>query len=200
MSNNISADFIDRSNKGEIFSRQRFDDLQKWGFDVALNGTEHTHPEFIKRLHISDDPTSLIIRYQPDGIASVGNIPRSFYLEAKASKYIERDAYLNYIRLQMLGGIIYIVVLHNDYTGFCEIQDIEFEPIATSIFPIEDGWLCPRKRTDWLIYRKTFKGSGTPFRGIDIKCLKEWAIFKQIVIIKLSQVLPCLNTANSILK
>jgi len=187
MINSLSTTFKERTNRGDIFSTRIFDDLDKWGFDVALNGTEHTHPEFIKQLHSSTDPTSLMIRYQPDGVASIGTVPRSFYLEVKASKYIERDAYLNYTRLQMLGGVVYIVFAHNDFIGFSEVQNIEFESIISSSIPVENGWLCPRQRVDWETYRKTYKGSGTPFRGVDIKCLREWSIFKQTVVEKLSK-------------
>ena len=188
MLTNQTTSFIERISKGETFSRQIFDDLLSWGFNVALNGTEHTHPDFVKLLHSSIDQTSLMIRYQPDGVASCGRIPRSFYVEAKASKFIERDAYLNYIRLQTLGAVVYIVFQYNDTIGFCEIQDLSFEPITSNSYPVEDGWLCPRMRTDWMTYRQTFKGSGTPFRSINIDCLMPWDQFKRTAIARLIEV------------
>ena len=81
------------------FEKRLFSELESLGFVVAVNGTEHTHPDFVRALHRSADQTSLAIRFQPDAVAHIGNTPRAMYVEAKAAKNIEKTAYEQYMKL-----------------------------------------------------------------------------------------------------
>ena len=180
--------FQTRSVLGEEFSQQIFSDLEKWGFNVALNGTEHTHPKFVNDLKISDDKTSLMIRFQPDGVASIGKIPRSVYVEAKRSQYIEKNAYQSYMDLQTIGAVVFVVFgiynKDNDTLDikFIDIQNLEFMPVLRSKWPVADGWISPRLHKNWESEKYTFAGSGTPFLRIDQARLKNWTQFKEYAI------------------
>ena len=178
--------FTQRAGAGELFSQRIFDDLRKWNYQVALNGTEHTHKDFMRNIQFSEDSTSLTIRYQPDGVMSFGNRPcKSAYVEAKRSKTIERNAYENYYRLHDTGAIVFVVFGVTNITFdivFCRIEDLKFEPLPyTSKWPISDGWFYPRLHPNWEQIRKTFPGSGTPFRYIDQKYLLPWQLFKSFI-------------------
>ena len=182
-------DFHARSELGEKFSKQIFNDLEMWGFNVALNGTEHTNPYFVGGLKSSEDKTSLMIRFQPDGVASIGNIPRSVYVEAKRSKFIEKNAYDSYMDLHKIGGIVFVVfgIYDKDNKSleikFIDIQKLKFIPALTnSKWPVIDGWISPRSHNNWHLEKQTFTGSGTPFLQIDQICLIQWSQFKKYAI------------------
>lgn len=192
------ATFATRSAKGEQFATEVFQSLQSMGFNTALNGTEHTHPQFTSRLRASNDPTSMAIRYQPDGVCSYGaTSPASAYIEAKCSKSIERDAFMQYKRLSDSGCIV-IVVCGNvmddacDINGWTTIQCMRFkDPTTCNTFrrsrsgrvytlPVIDGWISPRESAEWAVLKNDgFSGSGTPYAVIDQTCLLPWTHFEQ---------------------
>lgn len=162
-----------RNPKGERFSKFAFDWLKEVGFSVALNGTEHTKPEFVNLLKHSTDTTSRIIRYQPDGVIAIGDNPRSAYVEAKCSRTIEKDAYKTYMDYSMIGGLVYlifgdevnkswhdekgslIISMETTYNmRFCDVTTLQFDPpnrfdIEDWCWPIIDDWICPREHPRW---------------------------------------------------
>lgn len=187
--------FSVRTGASAEFERCLFDAIGKMGFEVALNGTEHTHPDFVSGLHSSNDQTSLAIRYQPDAVACIGKIPRSFYVEAKAAKNIEKTAYEQYCKLQANGNILVVVFEKLGWQwNFIEDIDLIHGDMTVAPFPPErrfsvdeEGWLCPRQCSWWgQIKSSNLQASGTPYREVDISSLLEWAKFKQGIIDRLA--------------
>lgn len=180
--------FQDRIEKASKFEKELFKKIAELGFVVAINGTEHTYPAFIEGLKNSTDQTSLAIRFQPDGVARIGKIPRSFYVEAKASKSIERTAYDQYKKLFDAESVV-VIVFEPLGWGWCFIEEMPLEdghdtvatfPVSRR-FPVsDDGWLYPRKST-----RGIAKGSGTPYRKVESEKLREWYTFKKEILKRL---------------
>ena len=188
----MGSRFEDRQNQGLRFEAELFQAVQEMGFNIAINGTEHTHPEFVSQLHRSTDQTSLAVRFQPDGVASVGKIPRTFYIEAKNSKMIEKTAHQQYCKLATLDNIV-VVVFKPLSNGWCFADSMPLIHGSETVkpFPIgrrfpvdEDGWLCPRQ-----VGRRPSRGSGTSYREIDPARLELWADFKSKVCSVLAGVL-----------
>lgn len=179
--------FEERIRKATVFERQLFDAIKKMGFAVAINGTEHTHPGFTKTLRKSVDQTSLAIRFQPDGVAQIGKIPKSFYVEAKSSKSIERTAYEQYKKLCDAGNMV-VVVFEPLGKKWCFADEMPLEDGNDTVlryaegrrFPVRDGWLYPRQ----CVHRTRF-GSNTPYRYIQVEQLRDWAMFKTEVMARL---------------
>lgn len=180
--------FQDRKEKAKEFEKELFEKIAELGFVVAINGTEHTHPAFIEGLKNSTDQTSLAIRFQPDGVARIGKIPRSFYVEAKASKTIERTACMQYRKLFDAGNVV-VVVFRPLRWRWCFVEEMPLEDghdtvaafAASQRFPVsDDGWLCPRKSA-----HGTAKGSGTPYRKVESEKLREWYTFKKEILKRL---------------
>jgi hypothetical protein len=178
--------FAVRSRLSNRFAQKLFIEIEKLGFTCALNGTEYTHPTFVNKLRQSTDQTSLAIRFQPDGVACIGDTPKSFYIEAKNSKSIERLAYEQYIKLYQAGNTI--VVVFGKYNRKWQfIQDIKFinsyqvvaqYPVDRR-FPIKDGWISPRSKSDW----KTLDipmASGTDYKEVDPTSLYDWIHFPYV--------------------
>ena len=182
--------FQDRIKQASKFEKELFSTIEEMGFVVAVNGTEHTHPEFVSGLKKSEDQTSLAIRFQPDGVASIGNISRSFYVEAKASKTIERTAYEQYKKLFTVENIVVIVFEPFDWK-WCFVEEMPLEDGHDTVapfpaerrFPVsDDGWLYPRKSRHGIA-----KGSGTPYRKIKPEELRKWETFKKEIIERLAE-------------
>jgi len=184
--------FSDRAAIAHEFEQSLFKELSNMGFVVAVNGTEHTAPEFVKDLKRSTDQTSLSIRFQPDGVARIGKIPRSFYVEAKYADNIERLAYEQYMKLYDSGNIVVIVFGKYEW-AWCFIEELPLQPAIDTVsvypeerrFPIVDGWITPRASGRTLAH-----GSGTPYRQVIIENLRQWSSFKKTVIDRLSSALP----------
>lgn len=181
-------------------------DLKKKNFHVARNGTEHTFPEFTNRLRLSDDPTSLAIRFQPDGIACIGRVPRSFYYEAKASRYIEKTAYEQYMAIREANGILVIVFeWDTNYWRWNFIENIKLIPGGVTVnrfppakrFPVRDDWIIPRGSKRWETIRSnSSQASGTPYREVDITSLLYWEEFESKIIERLKNVDPNVGTES----
>ena len=135
---------------------------------VALNGTEHTHPEFVDRLRKNDSQESKLLRYAPDGVY-LGATGFVYHWEAKHSTAIEKDAWMVYAAYQMIGCSIVVFVKHPD-TGkryYAELQNMKLIPGEETVkrfppenrFPVEDGWIMRPGRT--------------PYREIDFESLTE---------------------------
>lgn len=188
--------FENRAQRSSEFENKLFDAIEKMGFAVARNGTEHTYPEFVSALHKSTDQTSLAIRFQPDGVAQIGKIPRSFYIEAKAAVTIERTAWEQYWKLHENGNVVVIVFGKLDWQWNL-LEDIKLIPAAETVerfpperrFPVIDGWITPRGSQRWAsIQQASPQASGTPYREVNDGSLQEWALFKSEIIKRLSGV------------
>lgn len=181
--------FKDRIEKASAFEKLLFETIESLGFVVAINGTEHTHPMFTSGLRKSTDQTSLAIRFQPDGVAHIGTIPRSFYVEAKASTAIERAAYEQYKKLSDAGSIV-VVVFGKLSWKWCFVDEMPIEdgndtvaPFPENLrFPVKDGWLYPRKSN-----HGTGRGSNTPYKNIIESDLRKWDTFKSAILNRLKR-------------
>jgi len=199
--------FNDRLERAKNYEIALIKMLNLSGFVTALNGTEHTHPDFVDKLRHSEDPTSLSIRFQPDGVAYIGNTPRSFYFEAKSSSTIEKNAYDQYINLTRNGNI---VVLFFGSVGneikfkWIFVEDLKFTNSENLLkkfknqkgnkqkdIPIIDNWFYPRKLndSDYNEWKIEYKGSGTPYANIDKSCLLNCNVFKNLMIEKLKNII-----------
>jgi len=199
--------FNDRLERAKNYEIALIKMLNLSGFVTALNGTEHTHPDFVDKLRHSEDPTSLSIRFQPDGVAYIGNTPRSFYFEAKSSSTIEKNAYDQYINLTRNSNI---VVLFFGSVGdeikfkWIFVEDLKFTNSENLLkkfknqkgnkqkdIPIIDNWFYPRKLndSDYNEWKIEYKGSGTPYANIDKSCLLNCNVFKNLMIEKLKNII-----------
>lgn len=186
----VATGFEKRIRIATQFEERLFVKLKSNGFSVAMNGTEHTHPNFVKSLRQSNDQTSLAIRFQPDGVAQIeiGNIPKSFFWEAKSSKSIERTAFEQYQKLSNNGNII-VVIFGPFEWRWSFAEELPLIDGADSVasfppdrqFPVKDGWLCPREAS-----RRLGNGSGTPYRYVDGNRLIAWDKFKDLVISRMA--------------
>lgn len=175
-----NATTAQRIKTGEAFCNDVFTELKAMGYDVARNGTEHTHPEFVTSLRRSQDATSLMVRYAPDGVVGFGNPTCSAYVEAKYAKSIERDAYLNYKRLADFGAIVVIVFGQGDTKAFAFAERLKLLPAPDDCrWPVVDGWICPREHPQfWEMKRRgEVRGSGTPHRFVIWDQLTDWVHF-----------------------
>jgi len=184
------------SKEGKKFQVELFGKLSAMGFTVALNGTEYTHPEFIAGLRNSEDQTSLAIRFAPDGVACIGKIPRSFYIEAKRGSSIEKNAWIQYGKLVEAGNVLVIVFCNNEnswYFNFYESVKLIDGKISSENIPEykrwpidDDGWICPRESASWNEDKLNIKhASGTPYKKVDFSSLIPFAEFKNVVIERL---------------
>jgi hypothetical protein len=180
--------FFDRSFSANIFAQRVFCEIEKMGFTVAMNGTEHTHPNFVSNLRQSTDQTSLAIRFQPDGVACIGNIPKTIYVEVKNATHIERLAYEQYIKLQQVGNIVIVIFGRKYRQGWNWIENIRFIPSKQVVDPypisnrfpiVEDDWIAPRKHPNYL-QLKTCNMSGTDYKEVDESSLIPWELFKML--------------------
>ena len=188
--------FDNRTGKALPFEDALTKDLEGQGFCVARNGTEHTFPEFTGQLRRSNDSTSLAIRFQPDGVACIGRIPRSFYWEAKASRKIEKTAYEQYMAIHRMGGVL-VVVFQWD-TGDWRwnfIEDVRLIPGSDTVskfppdrrFPVVNEWITPRGSQRWEIVKSnSSQASGTPYREVNEASLLKWNAFKPAIVERLS--------------
>jgi hypothetical protein len=191
----VDNGFSGRIEKASKFEQELFDRIERLGFCVAMNGTEHTYPEFVDRLRKSTDQTSLAIRFQPDAVASIGKIPRSFFVEAKAAHTMERLAWEQYWRLYCNGNILVLVFEDFDWAwNFIEeIRLIPGEETVSSFppkmrFPVVDGWITPRGSRRWRQLRNKIKrASFTPYRKVDGSSLRPWSEFRDGIIGRLEE-------------
>ena len=189
--------FDDRIEAARKFEDALIENLRGIGFSVAKNGTEHTHHGFVGQLYRSTDQTSLAIRFQPDAVACIGNVPRTFYIEAKDAKNLEKTAHEQYVKLQSVGNVVAVVFGKLNWMwGF--IEDIELidghktvEPYPEERrFPVDDeGWIYPRKSDHWNngTGASNPQASGTPYREVDSCSLKEFSIFRNTVLQRLGK-------------
>jgi hypothetical protein len=126
-------------------------------------------------------------------VACVGHIPRTFYVEAKAAKTIEKSAWEQYWKLVAAGNML-IIVFEKIRWGWNFLEEIELIPAEKTIasfpperrFPVVDGWITPRISDRWnRIRQQNPQASGTPYRFIDEASLRLWPDFKQAVIQRL---------------
>lgn len=184
----IERGFPGRIVKGREFEDKIFDDLQKWGFIVARNGTEHTCRAFVDAIRNSVDQTSLAMRYQPDGVIAYGCPLKTAYVEAKSSLFIERAAYEQYIKLSNAGNNIFIVMNSGVEIKFSTAQSITFtkQHPGKMNWPIINGWVSPRSDTEYEIKKEKhpeWHGSGTDYAIVDFSSMMLWEIFPSLLIV-----------------
>ena len=124
-----------------------------------------------------------MIRYAPDGIIGVGKPMATAYVEFKtytANLNIEKDAYLNYMRICNDGGIVIIIYAHRNgrIKLWNFIQNIVFLDNKSKFPNDADGWIAPRLSYNWNKIKYKFKGSGTPYKKINPYYMKNWDSFK----------------------
>ncbi len=142
---------------------------------VALNGTEHTHPEFVDKLRRNNSDQSMFVRYAPDGVMlKCGKV---VHFDVKAAKTIEKNAYNTYMRYKLAGCSVVLIVKHNNDWFIQRIDKLRLIDGRTSVagfpnpFPVdEDGWICPRNSGRQL----SGAMSGTPYRYIDMESMMPW--------------------------
>jgi hypothetical protein len=203
------TDFVFRLDRAKSYEFALVELLNQSGFVTALNGTEHTHPDFANQLRSSEDPTSLFIRFQPDGVACIGNTPRTFYFEVKSSRTIEKMAYDQYMKLASLGNIVVIffgfkndnlvefrwnfiedIRMRNSYSvldGYKKVNGENQENI-----PIIDNWLTPRMlpKESYEQWKQKNKSSGTPYAVVNFSSLLVLSDFKEMIINRLNNSKP----------
>jgi len=188
--------FSERIVQSSGFEKKLFDAMEKMGFAVARNGTEHTYPEFVSALYKSTDQTSLAIRFQPDGVAQIGQVPRSFYVEAKMATTIEKTAWEQYWKLRGNGNVL-VVVFGKLGWRWNLLENIRLVPATETTkrfspgkrFPVVDGWITPRGSQRWTdIQRNRPQASGTPYREVDSESLQEWEFFKSQITKRLDEI------------
>lgn len=181
--------FHDRIKSGDEYANELFERLKQSGKIIALNGAEHTHPEFHKILcgYKEPDNTSRWVRYQPDGVLTEPKTKKTWYIEAKRSETIEKDAYITYKKLYDAGCNVLLCIKRKSNDEY--IVPIQFVllidgNITSSKYPPEirmpvddDGWLAPRLWSNAKYYKwkeKFTMASGTPFRYFDFKNMVEY--------------------------
>lgn len=197
--------FDKRLERAKSYETALISMLNSSGFVTALNGTEHTHPDFVNQLRNSEDPTSLCIRFQPDGVAYIGNTPRSFYFEAKSSNSIEKNAYDQYMNLSRNGSIVVLFFGSGNKEVTFKWVFVENLKFANSEYllkrfkamhgskqkdiPIIDNWFHPRKMSicDYEEWKRSYSASGTAYANVEQSCLLELEVFKPLMLEKLSK-------------
>lgn len=87
--------FQERLKNGILFEEKLINYLSSHSeiIDIAQNGTEHTHSKFVGLLRNNNSEPAKFVRYAPDGVYVMkdGDV---IHFDAKASKTIEKDAYI----------------------------------------------------------------------------------------------------------
>jgi len=180
--------FRKRSENATPFEIALAEKIEALGCCATPNGTEHTHTEFVKSLNLSTDPTSLAIRFQPDGVAHTAtDVPISFYWEAKSGKRgsIEKAAYEQYMLL-CHGGRTVLVFFEPFHWRWNRVEHIQFIDSIEYVsqfpeqrqFPVVGGWIRPRK---WSGYKdikyKSRAWSGTDYKYVNSSSLRPFTEF-----------------------
>ena len=168
--------FADRYKPAKQFEHQVESYLARSGFAVVKNGSEHTCPDFAEKIRNDHSTAAKLIRYAPDGLALIDG--RVTHWEAKASDSIEKDAYLHYKTLALIGANM-LLFFKSEAGVYCQwielIRFLDSTEIVNkypkkSRYPVDpDGWICPPNRNS---------GSGTPYKKIDFDSLNLIADFE----------------------
>lgn len=168
--------FDSRLAKAKAFE----DDVERFciacGYQVAKNGTEHTHPIFVELLRQNNSEASKFVRFAPDGVALMAACG-VVHWEAKSGNNIERDAYETYLKYHDMDCRVLVFVRSNRGNVYCQwIERIGFVPSIDVVsrfkrrHPIdEDDWITPRADPNRI---KSGRASGTPYKEIDFESLK----------------------------
>jgi len=143
---------------------------------VAKNGTEHTHPEFVDKIRRNTDRGSKLVRFAPDGVALT--VRGVVHWEAKASEYLEKDAYETYMAYFGMGARVMLFVRRRnplavywqyvERVGFIPSVDVVAPYAPHKRHPIDaEDWICPRNGHGF-----AGAGSGTPYKQIDFESMK----------------------------
>jgi hypothetical protein len=191
-----------RLKRGKSYEKDVFQRFQNMGFDITAHGLEKVHPGFHNFLKNSNDPTSHLLRYQPDQLIREKQLGNISFIEVKYSDSIEKTPYQKYtILYEKLDCRILICIKSKsskkEYWVPIEKLKLKSGRLSVNEFPPdrrlpvdEHGWIAPRewnnkdskhynpkKYRTWQIHSKA---SGTPFRYFDFEEIKEyqyWAIY-----------------------
>ncbi|KKW13320.1 MAG: hypothetical protein UY48_C0002G0011 [Candidatus Gottesmanbacteria bacterium GW2011_GWB1_49_7] len=176
-----------RCRGGEVFAQRVFRELQEEGFTVVSYGTEHTIPDFMGVVRQSTDPVSLFLRFEPDGVIAYGDPPVSWYIELKASLKYEQTAYRQGMKRHDLGLTVACIFNCEGEIRWGFIEELRFRDSEAIVgqyqdpFPVIDGWIYPRQASHWeQIKWDNAQASGTPYKEVDGKKLREWSGFKRV--------------------
>lgn len=178
MAESIKILFHDRLEKGKQFEAIMYKLFENCNTITSIirNGTEHTHPDFVKDIRKRNIDTSIAkhIRYAPDGLILTDEND-IYYYECKASGTIEKDSYLECKQLADRGFEVAIYFYIDDKIYWQYVDKIEFNPYKGKKYKLDqDGWVAPR-----LTGNIPPGGSGTPFKIIDISSLIELKLSKE---------------------
>lgn len=147
---------------------------------AIINGTEHTHSDFVDLLRTNPSPAAKFIRFSPDGVMLLYN-GEVVYYDAKTSRAIEKDAYNAYMQYADFGlTVLCFVQRRGGATYFQRIENIKLDTGEFTIsrfssedqFPVKDGWIC--------LSKTAAGGSGTPYREIDFSSMETFDMNKPL--------------------
>lgn len=172
------TDFEKRLAPGQAAEAEAWSRLEKSGWCVAKNGTEHTHPDFVAKLRGNNSPAALFVRFAPDGVIHRNN--QVVHCDVKVGKSIEKSAWETYMKYHEAGCFVVLFVKHENDWFWQWVEKVQLVDGSKSIekfpenkrFPVDkDGWICPRKTSRNVCNEKM---SGTPYRYIDMASLNKW--------------------------
>ena len=157
-----------RIQKAKVLEEKMREYFASKGINYALSGYEHleSSDNFMESIRRLDDGTSKRLRYFPDFIATN---KKAWLIEAKYSQTIEKDAYDNYMDLDMIGYNMGIVFYKDDKLLFANITDLVLQTVTNAIIPVIDNiWIAPRQMPNYFEWKsKHPQSSGTTFGVVD---------------------------------
>lgn len=168
--------FAQRLAAGQEFESDLVAKLTERGNQCAMNGTEHTHPDFVGRLRSDDSEAAKFIRYAPDGVM-ITKSGEVIHYDAKDARAIEKDAYETYLKYRQSGCRVVVFVKNGGAIYYQDVDKIRFLDSHSYVatfpermrLPVVDGWITPRASRNQF---KRSRMSGTPFKYIDFSSMK----------------------------
>ena len=201
--------FLYRKIKSNIAVEKFTEFCKKMGINFAFSGYEtllSSSPDFMRKIKelSNNDKTSKLIRYFPD-ITLVHK--KSWLIEIKNSKYVEKDAYEIYCELSKNYNIAIIVYdTDTDTLLFCEIKNLNFVKQIRKDVPIEnDIWIAPRKfsekwtKKDYVKWKEKTCGSGTTYGKISFEHSKFELLKFNDIITKIPTTIECTGQVRIIM-
>lgn len=175
-----ASKFIDRAKDHDRLKSRVVEDLKCWGIEVLDYGVENYG---LSGVSLLDDPGSKMMRMRPD-IAIIFD-SGTHYIDPKASRYIEKSPYEEYVSMSRRGATVLVVAEIVGFIKFKDIKDIALLQGSHSIWPVVDTWITPRAHPNYQEYKyrypptgKPFKGSGTPYREMIVD--NSWSNWTQM--------------------
>jgi hypothetical protein len=182
--------FKDRTTKGDAYFKTIDQFFSSHGYIVVKTGIEEhysrAHPDLLK---LPQDLTSKYFRYHPDGFYIATKENKSVYFDAKASDFIEKDAYLIYQLMMTMGLNVLICIqnrrgqeFHVPMTALILISGKEsIKPFKYKLPLDSDDWIAPRllSKPEYLKWKeKNPMASGTPYQYFNFEAMKQYQLQK----------------------